>query len=370
MSYTSTISAPTRPRVAVLDGLRGLAVLLVLVYHLHEYVPTLWPGASAFGPNNPLQRPMGFFWIGVDLFYVLSGFFIGSAVLRPTEWQPLPFIRSRLTRILPAYYVSMVVALLLLERGLLGNLQGWVNIAMHTLMMHNLQTWSMFSINGPYWTLGVEFAFYGLMLALAPVLRLPRGWLLLPLMLAVCYVWRAALMVGIPHPERFFWGAQLPGALDEFVLGIAVAYAHQRGLLQQLTHRPWAGVALGSAGLLLVLVCLAHYVRMKTDYWQSFGTVMWSRTVLATGFALLITAFLVLANHPVLQGLVRFSGLGWLGMLSFSVYLYHVPVILLLHRNLPALQPGWLWNFTAVVATCGVAYASYRLVERRWHANL
>lgn len=363
-------AAPAKPRVAVLDGLRGLAVLLVLVYHLHEYVPTLWPGASAFGPNNPLQRPMGFFWIGVDLFYVLSGFFIGSAVLRPTEWQPLPFIRSRLTRILPAYYVSMVVALLLLERGLLGNLQGWVNIAMHTLMMHNLQTWSMFSINGPYWTLGVEFAFYGLMLALAPVLRLPRGWLLLPLMLAVCYVWRAALMVGIPHPERFFWGAQLPGALDEFVLGIAVAYAHQRGLLQQLTHRPWAGVALGSAGLLLVLVCLAHYVRMKTDYWQSFGTVMWSRTVLATGFALLITAFLVLANHPVLQGLVRFSGLGWLGMLSFSVYLYHVPVILLLHRNLPALQPGWLWNFTAVVATCGVAYASYRLVERRWHANL
>ena len=91
---------------------------------------------------------MGFLWIGVDLFYVLSGFFIGSAVLRPQEWQPVAFIKNRLTRILPAYYVSMFVVLLLLERSMLDNAQGWINIAMQVLMLHNLQEWSLGILQG------------------------------------------------------------------------------------------------------------------------------------------------------------------------------------------------------------------------------
>ena len=368
-------NSPTTPRVAVLDGLRGLAVLLVLVYHLHEYVPILWPGTSAFGlpASGAVNRSMGFFWIGVDLFYVLSGFFIGGAVLRPREWHPQAFIKSRLTRILPAYYVSMVIVLLVLERGMLGNLQGWVNIALHTLMMHNLQSWSMFSINGPYWTLGVEFGFYVLMLTLAPLWRTPKGWLLIPLMFAVCYVWRAGIMVGMAPADRFFWASQLFGTLDEFALGIVVAFLHQRGLLTRAASPKTLliGGAMALVGVALVLACLHHYISLPTDYWQSFHTVMYSRTVLAAGFALLIAAFLVLAQTALLRNTVRFSGLGWLGMVSFSVYLFHSPVFLLMHRHLaPWFGPSGLWNLVAVALTCVIAYANHRWIERRWHANL
>ncbi|RYH57387.1 MAG: acyltransferase, partial [Alcaligenaceae bacterium] len=235
---TSTTNTRIFQRVPVLDALRGLAVALVLIYHLHEYVPLLWPGLSAFGETGSVSRAMGFLWIGVDLFYVLSGFFIGMAVLRPSEWRPLAFIKSRLTRILPAYYVSLIVIVALLEPALANQLKGWVNIVMHVLMLHSLQEWTMFSINGPYWTLGVEFGFYVAMLALAPALRLRHGWLVLVLMFAVCYVWRANLLVGIAPEQRFFWGVQLFGALDEFALGIAVAMAHQRGLFNRFARFP------------------------------------------------------------------------------------------------------------------------------------
>lgn len=372
MTASQTAFASVPARVAVLDGLRGLAVAWVLIYHLHEYVPRLWPGQVAFGVSGSLAHAMNFLWVGVDLFYVLSGFFIGSAVLRPREWQPLAFIESRLTRILPAYYISMVVAVLMLNRELLSGMQGWVNIAMHVLMLHTMQEWTLFAINGPYWTLGVEFGFYLFMLALAPVWRTRAGWGLLLLMMAVCFVWRAALMTGLPHPQRFFWGAQLPGALDEFSLGMAVALARERGWLNQMTPRArlW-GTALALLGTLLFLACILHLMRLQTDYWMQWNVVLFLRTLLGLGFALLITAFLLLARGRVLPWLVRWSGLGWLGAVSYSVYLYHVPVILLMHRALGDRGfPGWPWVTATILLILAVSYASHRWVEQRWHPNL
>ena len=207
----SPFESPTPPftakRVAVLDGLRGLAVAWVFIHHLHEYIPRLWPGQVAFGISSPMANAMSYLWVGVDLFYVLSGFFIGSAALRPREWQPIDFIKSRLTRIFPAYYISMILALLLLNRDLLSGMYGWVNIAMHMLMLHTMQEWTLFAINGPYWTLGVEFGFYMFMLALAPVWRTRWGWGMLPLMLAVSFTWKAAALIGNPAPPSAFSGA-------------------------------------------------------------------------------------------------------------------------------------------------------------------
>lgn len=357
-------------RMPALDALRGLAVALVLMYHLHEYVPLLWSGHAAFPVEGVASRALGFLWVGVDLFYVLSGFFIGLAALRPREWQPLAFVRGRLTRILPAYYVSLVIIIVLLEPGLTSQLKGWINIIMHVFMLHSLQEWTMFSINGPYWTLGVEFGFYALMLALGPLLRLRRGWLVLVLMGALCLLWRANLLVGVAPEQRFFWGVQIFGMLDEFALGIAVAMAHHRGWLDRLAAKPVVfGSMLLALGSVAVATCFWHFLKLTIDYWSSPWTVLFSRTVLCLGFSMWIAAFLLLSHTEWFNRCARATGLPWVGKISFSVYLYHVPVILLMHRHAGTWLPGTGWLASVIALTLLVSYASHRWVEQRWHRS-
>lgn len=97
------------PRIEVLDGLRGLAIALVLACHRQEYIRQLWPNTSAFGASGFAEKLVLNLWIGVDLFYVLSGFFIANAVLRLATFEPLHFVRGRLTTILPAYYLALLL---------------------------------------------------------------------------------------------------------------------------------------------------------------------------------------------------------------------------------------------------------------------
>ena len=364
---------PVPARDNVLDGLRGIAVALVVLYHLHEYVPQLWPGETAFGESGALGKLMGFFWIGVDLFYMLSGYLIGSAVLKPSVWDPARFVKNRLTRIVPAYYVSMFLVLILIEQHFLKSPQGWVHIGLHALFLQGLQPWSMFSINGPYWTLSVEFGFYAVMLTLAPFLRTRWVWGLLLGMLAVGLLWRSSVWLQVEQAQRYFWALQLPGAIDEFAAGLTLAaLQHRHGWLAR-GHRGNAltGAVLLLVGTVLVGACLNFFIRLSVDYWAHGSVVLISRLLLCTGFALWMTGFLLMKDQPWLNALVRYSGLGLLGRISFSVYLYHVPVILAMHRWADTLiQPGWLWVTLTVGLILACAAASFVLVERTFHPGL
>ena len=122
---------------------------MVMIHHMHSYLLIWWPAGDGLASGNSGQV-MRFLWIGVDLFYVLSGFFISLAVLRTKDWDPVRFARSRLTRILPAYYISMLFVLVFIEFHMLTNARGWTVIGLHVFMLHHLQSWSMFLINGPY----------------------------------------------------------------------------------------------------------------------------------------------------------------------------------------------------------------------------
>jgi peptidoglycan/LPS O-acetylase OafA/YrhL len=72
-------------RIDGLDGLRGIAIGLVLIHHLHAYLLTWWPSSGGLAEGEAGQV-LHFLWVGVDLFYVLSGFFISLTVLRANDW--------------------------------------------------------------------------------------------------------------------------------------------------------------------------------------------------------------------------------------------------------------------------------------------
>lgn len=361
---------PDKSRLSGLDGLRGVAIALVLLHHFHSYLLIWWPQGGGLA-DGVTARVLNFLWIGVDLFYVLSGFFISKAVLSYRVWDPEHYAKRRLTRIIPAYYVSMLLTLVILESHMFQNWQGWTNIGLHLLMLHHWQSWSMFGINGPYWTLGIEFSYYLLMLALAPWWRGPRGWLLVPAFMVIALVWRSGVFHGVPEADRFFWSVQLPGALDEFAWGMLVAYALHKNWFAAL-HRYAAACAalIFVVGVALVAFCLYRYTQLNVNYWTQIWHVVFSRTVLCLGFSLLLICLLLWREGNPLQILIKAIGLSKLGVISFSVYLYHIPVMIFVYRYYGDLIGGnLLFVFICFVGIIIFSWLSYQFIEKRWHPS-
>ena len=366
----TTLAIGSHPtRLPGLDGLRGLAVSMVLVFHLQLFTTQWWPAAHPLFPGD-LGRVAGVMAVGVDLFYVLSGFFIGYAVLRARQWDAQAFAKNRLTRIIPAYYVSMLLTLVLVEPDLLKSSLGWLSIALHVLMLHNGQEWTRFMINGSYWTLGVECAYYFLMLALAPWWRSKRGWIILPVFVLVAWLWRISVFVGQPEASHFFW-VHIPSVLDEFAMGMLVAYLLHHGHLSRsaLASHHLSAILVLFGGALAGCV-IWGFANLHASNGVSVYDVVFSRTLLCSGFAVILIGLLPLREDSLGLRLLNWSGLSTMGKLSYSVYLYHTPVWILIYRQLGSTAPN-IGFFVLACFLCSllVAWCSHRWVEMRWHPS-
>lgn len=344
-------------RIESLDALRAVAALSVFFYHMKELA------------NARLGNFMWFGWVGVELFFVLSGLFIGVAVLNPQEWKPLLFLQRRLRRIVPAFYVSLFIIVALINSWLLVHRTGWEIIFKHLLMVHNVFTNSFGAINGAYWTLGVEAYFYVLMMITAPLLRSRWRWALLAVWLVICYTWRTWVVWYAPDDPtyRFYVATQLPGMLDLFAIGVVLAWAvTKRDWLQRLAvHSHWLSPLLLVIGGGIFAICIRLLDIYAGLFWSNAFAVIGWRTVLGLSFAAIIVALMLLDNFPLFRTILEATGIAYLGRISYSIYLYHIPVILSLHRAEVPEFPTANWGMALMmtIVTIGVAMASYHLVE-------
>src|SRR5688572_28211876 len=143
---------PNRPYYPALDGLRGVAILLVVLYHNFGFIKQ-----SYFG------------WLGVDLFFVLSGFLITDILLR-TRSQPgflRDFYMRRVLRIFPLYYVSLIIFLFILAPLTSAKVEWGYYLGNQVYFWTYLQNW-LFIFKDPgnahilnhFWSLAVEEQFY------------------------------------------------------------------------------------------------------------------------------------------------------------------------------------------------------------------
>ena len=327
---------------------------------------------------------------GVSLFFSLSGFLLSlpfwRALAQDADWpRPADYALRRAVRILPAYY--LLLTLLVLASGLWRVPGGWADVAAHYLMVFNYFEFSFFSLNPPFWTLAVEAQFYLLLpLLFLALARLPRRAALPAVVALGALAWGASWwLVGavdgaIPWPADPVLTWIRPGGavvthsllahLPHFLMGTAAAWVFLRASRQQRSHprllrRVAEALFWGAAAALLLLL---------STPWGEALALPRSRYGLPLVPALLTLLLLAAPFATVASRVLESPPLRALGVLSYGVYLYHYPVLMLVDRQMAArgLDAAQRWPTFVTLGlalTLLAATLSWLLVERpvaRW----
>ncbi len=345
-------------RIVELDGLRGIAVAFVMAQHAftRPYLP-FWE--ELFG--QPAANVLDLLWCGVDIFFVLSGFLIGSIIFehRGADRFYPAFYARRTARIFPAYF--LLIAIASLRFGDYGPHLGKVPLLGYATFTSNLytSTGSTFSYwLRPLWSVSIEEQFYllaPLCLRLLPVRMIP--WTLIAVIVGSAGL-RSAATLEIIQLGVTVWDFTLT-RLDGLALGVLAAWLLRKPDVVHAARQRLP--ALGRVFALLLLGCIG--LAQLRDPIQVGPGILW----------LSVTAFVAI----ILVRLQPGSGLGrmlcwrylvFLGRYSYFLYLFHGPALWLTAHLAPAYYEAPVGsriaaNILTLIALCAVASLSWRYFE-------
>ena len=350
---------PAAVRLIELDGLRGLAAVVVLIHHALETVPALAevgarPGTVPTGTFNRIltQSPLHLLWAGheaVLIFFVLSGVALTYPVARRhaqgrrfdwVDYAPRRFVRLWLPA--AASTTFAVIAMLLVPRSEDPALGHWmtvthpVGLGARQMLMEYLLIPKHAYRNTVLWSLHAEaiFSFVLPLMILGVALCARRRLSWLPVAAAL------AVPVITASPGS---GSYLPVFTVGAVMGWA--WGHNPAPVPQ-RPQPWATA---QALACLLLITLAWWPGMESHTAQR----------LANAVTLAAAAYLVhlVVRAGALRGLLRSRTVQYLGLMSFSLYLVHEPVVVSLRLLTHSISPWWVLSLLSPVALLGLHLA-------------
>ena len=333
---TPPITPVETKRLRSIDALRGVAALGVVLYHAIEQ-------GKHHLPNNLLQYPIqlvqfasSFGYIGVFLFFVISGFCIhlqwAKAKANGVEPQVRfgSFWKRRIRRLYPPYIIALLLFLLLTAWtvGLSFTQFFFYDLGMHLLLIHNLDSHTCYTINGVFWTLAIEEQLY-LAYFLLLFLRVRFGW---AVTIAVCLSARAGWMLlshiiwlktgyGLPVPESAaaHWFTWALGAI-----GVEVMF----GLI---SLRGWSRDLRLGALLIIGASALSHYLpSIPKDTLIHNTSWFLIHPCWGLGFFIVVNRMVLSEQSWLRQAKLPslVSVFSTLGIFSYSIYLTHELVIM------------------------------------------
>src|SRR5579863_962346 len=347
-------------RLGVLDGMRGIAVLLVVWYHVWEISWLATPAWLAFLPAT------GF--VGVHLFFFLSGFVISYPFIRAaTLGAPAPtwrhFAWRRFIKIVPSYVLSIAAAYAIGYAQVQPNASTIPDLVTHLLFVHTWFPDRYGTIDGVLWTLAVEVEFYCIFpLIWACFRRSP--WLTAGAMIAIAWIWRVALAQCCYETYFAQWEENLPGYLDIFAFGMVGALLFTRfGERWRRSRATYLSPAIAIGGAFFLVELLEGlYGFSLHDQWAGVWQIN-NRAWL--GAAFLVIALGSLTSPRWWQILLDNPPLRFLATISYNLYLYHQLVAreLLLHHIPPYganlhHDPTWQRRYTACAFAFAIALAT------------
>jgi peptidoglycan/LPS O-acetylase OafA/YrhL len=373
-------------RLRGVEGLRALAALSVLLHHvwLFDRAPTSTPVALP-GPGLRIAADLR---IGLTLFFVLSGFLLyrpfAAAILRADRLPSVrSYLRNRALRILPAYWVILLASSFVLSAAIvafplqIGTITSVKTIVADVLLVQNYRPGTLGTGIGPAWSLAVEFVFYLALPVLAVgAMRLARRvrgrratiWVALvpaAALLLLGGLSRLAFEIDPPAAGSIYLAIlpiSFPLQADLFGVGMLAAVALTVMERREVNVARAVPIALTVAGVALIAATLLYLPATgpgKASGWNA---------VVALGFALVVLACCAPVSRPWLGVRALDSRPAvWAGLCSYSIYLWHTPVIFLLARwgvvadDIPSLA---LCTLAVLAATLFLSTLTYRFVER------
>jgi len=347
------------PRWTELDGVRGLAALLVVYVHLF----LRWVPASP-KPVFWLRTLSGMSWTGVDLFFILSGFLIGGILLRNREAENYfsVFYIRRAFRILPLYFALLAAFFLIRFCLPIGQdpsmARGVIPFWSYPLLVQNFPMaltggWGPGPL-GVTWSVALEEQFY-LFLPLF-IWAVPARWHFASFWVLALSAPVFRVVTHLPAPAFL-----LPGSLEPLFIGVILAWL--------FIHRPVVFKAPAWRGLAAVLFAAGSLGMAWMAVRGGFGSFEVTAITLFWGsFLWLVLAFL---GTPLTAPL-RWRPLCWVGGISYGVYLLHPLLSHLIFLSMFGALPtesmgmrGFLLTCLSLAVILTVAYLSFHFVERR-----
>ena len=361
-----------------IESLRGVAMLLVYLFHLNSHL--------AGPPRDPAERivsPLFAFvaagHTGVGLFFVLSGFLLSLPFLaeaaggkRVDRWH---YFQRRALRILPLYYTAVVVGTLLCASAAADLWRG----VPYLLFLNSIGNWStpLWPYSNVWWSLATEAQYY-VLLPLLPLCVRSRAGRVVGALVLFGYVAAYGLFLAgfnmLSIPNYLALKLSVFGRGPLFLCGIAVAWIYQHHgarIRDRLALMGWLRAGGADVALLVVVTLLGFLLQWQhrrlydnPPYfaWHLLEGMLWA-TILG----------LVLLAPLRFKALLTNRVLGTLGILSYSIYLCHVPMIYWVLRVYHQAGGRWQasWNartaaLAIVITICSVGFSlvTYRWIER------
>lgn len=344
---------PKAPRFEELEAFRGLAALLIVVFHAYQYSRQATAQTAYVYEGTPLHHVFGNLEAGVAWFFALSGFLlfmpIARAAIKQTPAQPArAFLIRRAIRILPLYYLAILTVW---AWRYTGGREQWLDLLEHLTFTHIFDRTHLFWTIGPAWSLAVEVHFYIILAFAGPLLNRAcgkigtersRALFLFAVvagfgLLGAGYKWWAAFIARIPesNPPAYFG---LQAKLDNFALGMLLGVIVAMVGGRQVVGRKGAALLRLTGCSLLVLMfsmrhvdSIPHPISVLELYFHSLS---------ALAFVLVIASTILGPQGSGWAKVLAKPALRYLGLISYSVYLWHEPILIELGRRGLLLNPA------------------------------
>ena len=309
---------PSTARSDAMDGLRGLAIAMVLWLHfVQQYLP---PGRGSW--LGWLRAGTGLAWVGVDLFFVISGFFIGGILIDRRESPRLVrvFYLRRAARILPLYYVTLAA----IGLAILGHVSGSFHLFpswIYGLFLTNFafgvaRRWDWLPLS-VLWTLAVEEQFYVTAPWIVRAIARPLIPWLVGSLIALAELSRACVLVAWPQ-ARFAVHVLTPFRMDALAFGVLAAWAVRSEAAAAFIDR----LAVHWRTWLALGISLLGGLNLLQPEQGSLVLLLFGYLLIATVFAMMVV--IVAKVRPAgLNRILEVGPLVNLGRHSYFVYLWH-----------------------------------------------